>query len=138
MAHTPPPPHPPHRPKKRSKASNVITLTVVGVVSVMVVGYCAATQNDDEVTADCVDMNNQFDDGSYQVVDEDLCDEDDDGNSHYYGGSRGAYLWYYGGTRIGSRVRAGTSYRPSDVGIKSRAGREIQRGGFGSFRTGGS
>jgi hypothetical protein len=104
----------------------------------MVVGYCAATQNDDEVTADCVDMNNQFDDGSYQVVDEDLCDEDDDGNSHYYGGSRGAYLWYYGGTRIGSRVRAGTSYRPSDVGIKSRAGREIQRGGFGSFRTGGS
>jgi hypothetical protein len=72
------------------------------------------------------------------VVDEDLCDEDDDGTSHYYGGSRGAYLWYYGGTRVGSRVRAGTSYRPSDVAIKSRAGREIQRGGFGSFRTGGS
>ncbi|WP_231618852.1 hypothetical protein [Nonomuraea sp. SBT364] len=114
----------------------MITLTVIGVVSVMVVGYCAATQDDDEVTADCVDMSRQLEDGSYQVVDEDYCD--DDGHSHYYVGSRGAYHWYYGGTRHGTRVRGGTSLRPSDVTISSRAGREIQRGGFGSGRSSGS
>ncbi|WP_219460684.1 hypothetical protein [Nonomuraea rhizosphaerae] len=116
----------------------MVTLSVLGVVSVLLVGYCAA-QGDDEVTADCVDMGNQQADGSYVVVDDDLCDDDDNGTSHYYGGSRGAYHWYYGGTRFGTnRIKSGTTYRPSDVNITTRHGREIQRGGFGSKWSGGS
>ncbi|MEU7828434.1 hypothetical protein AB0L53_19575 [Nonomuraea sp. NPDC052129] len=136
MGYSPPAPPPMPEAPKRSKASKVVTLSVLGIVSVLLVGYCSA-QNDDDVTADCVDMNNQLSDGSYEVVDESLCDDDDDGTSHFYGGSRGAYHWYYGGTRIGTRVRAGTSYRPSDVNISSRKGRDIQRGGFGSHWSGG-
>ncbi|MBF8187879.1 hypothetical protein ITP53_19490 [Nonomuraea sp. K274] len=128
----PPNPHqtPPKRPRKASKA---IPLTVLGVLSVMLVGYCAAVQDDDDVTADCVI---QQDDGTYEVVDDDYCD-DDGRSSGIYAGSRGAYLWYYGGTRVGNRVRGGTTYRPSDVNITSRSGKEIQRGGFGFGNRGG-
>ncbi|MEV5894001.1 hypothetical protein [Nonomuraea fuscirosea] len=74
--------------------------------------------------------------GSYQVVDDDYCDDD----HRYYGGghSRGAYVWYYGGTRIGNRVHRGTTFRPSDVNISSRSGKSIQRGGFGSRTSSGS
>jgi hypothetical protein len=75
--------------------------------------------------------------GSYVVVDDSYCD-DDGGSSHYYGGSRGAYVWYYGGHRVGNRVQGGTTLKPSDVTITSRAGKEIQRGGFGRSWTGGS
>ncbi|MEU4574864.1 hypothetical protein ACBI99_08685 [Nonomuraea sp. ATR24] len=127
---------PPKPPPPKQRSSKAITLTVIGVVSVMVVGYCAATQDDDEVTADCVDTSQQLPDGSYPVVDEDYCD--DDHHSHYYAGPRGAYHWYYGGVRNGTRVRGGTTLRPSDVTISTRTGREIQRGGFGSGRSSGS
>ncbi|MCP2349712.1 hypothetical protein HD595_005834 [Nonomuraea roseoviolacea subsp. carminata] len=116
----------------------MVTLSVIGIVSVMIVAYCAA-QDDDDVTADCVDMSQQLPDGTYEVVDEDYCDDDDDGTVHYYGGgSRGAYHWYYGGTRVGTRVRGGSSYRPSDVSISSRGGKSIQRGGFGGRSSSGS
>ncbi|NUW42959.1 hypothetical protein HT134_22895 [Nonomuraea rhodomycinica] len=119
-------------------ASKVVTLSVIGIVSVMIVAYCAA-QDDDDVTADCVDMSQQLPDGTYEVVDDDYCDDDDDGTVHYYsGGSRSAYHWYYGGTRVGTRVRGGTSYRPSDVTISSRSGKSIQRGGFGGRSSSGS
>ncbi|MET9241741.1 hypothetical protein [Nonomuraea sp. NPDC003709] len=130
----PPQTHPTPPPPAR-KASKAIPLTILGVLSVMLVGYCAATQDDDDVTADCVI---QLDDGTYEVVDEDYCDDDDNGSHHYYGGSRGAYMWYYGGTRSGNKVRGGTTYRPSDVNISTRNGKEIQRGGFGNHWGGGS
>ncbi|MGP3929703.1 hypothetical protein [Nonomuraea sp. KM88] len=132
MAPPPPTHHSPPRPPR--KASKAIPLTILGVLSVMLVGYCAAVQDDEEVTADCV---MRLDDGSYQIVDDDFCDDDDDGGTHYYGGSRGAYLWYYGGTRVGNRVRGGTTYRPSNVDINTRNGKSIQRGGFGSKWGGG-
>ncbi|NUP03150.1 MAG: hypothetical protein HOV96_38945 [Nonomuraea sp.] len=131
MAH---PPRKPAAPPPR-KSSKAVPLTILGVLSVMLVGYCAATQDDDDVTADCVQ---QLADGTYEVVDDDYCDDDGGGGSHYYGGSRGAYLWYYGGTRIGNRIRGGTTYRPSDVNISSRSGKSIQRGGFGKSWGGGS
>ncbi|MGW0805241.1 hypothetical protein [Nonomuraea sp. NPDC002799] len=127
------PQKPPHQPRKSSKA---VPLTILGVVAVMVVGITAIAQadDDDDVTADCVV---QLADGTYEVVDDDNCD--DDGSPHYYAGSRGAYLWYYGGTRVGNRIRSGTTLRPSDVNITSRAGKSIQRGGFGrSYGGGGS
>ncbi|MFG1705904.1 hypothetical protein ACFLIM_22175 [Nonomuraea sp. M3C6] len=125
---------PPHNqqspPRKSSKA---VTLTILGVISVGLVGVWAIAQADDDVTADCVV---QLDDGNYEVVDDDYCD--DDGAPRFYGGSRGAYIWYYGGTRVGNRVRGGTTYRPSDVNISTRTGKEIQRGGFGNRSSGGS
>src|SRR5690606_39859503 len=93
--------HPSHAPvpSKPKKSSNVVTLSVIGAVSVMVVGYCAATSGAKSVTADCVDSRRAAD-GSYTVVEDRYCDDD----ARYYGGSRGAYHWYYGGTRVGSRV----------------------------------
>ncbi|MER5419497.1 hypothetical protein [Streptosporangium roseum] len=110
------------------KASTVITLTGIGVVSLLLIGYCSAQDDDyEEVGADCVDVNSLQPDGSYTVVDEDYCDDDD---THYYG-SRGAYSWYYGGVRTGARITQGTTVRPSDVRITSRNGTVIQRGGFG-------
>jgi hypothetical protein len=126
MAH--PPKKPPPVPAQPRKASKAIPLTILGVLSVMLVGYCAVTQDDDDVTADCVQ---QLTDGTYEVVDDDNCD-DDNGRTTFYGGSHGAYLWYYGGTRIGNRLRGGTTVRPSNVNISSRTGKSIQRGGFGS------
>ncbi|MEU8318021.1 hypothetical protein AB0C33_06580 [Nonomuraea sp. NPDC048881] len=135
MAQPPRMPAPPP-PRKSSKA---VPLTILGVLSVMLVGYCAATQDDDDVTADCVV---QLEDGTYEVVDDDYCDDDGGsgggGGSHYYAGSRGAYMWYYGGRRVGNRMQGGTTYRPSDVNISSRSGKSIQRGGFGNSWGGGS
>lgn len=128
--------HPSHAPvpSKPKKSSNVVTLSVIGAVSVMVVGYCAATSGAKSVTADCVDSRRAAD-GSYTVVEDRYCDDD---GVRYYGGSRGAYHWYYGGTRVGSRVHGGRTVRPHGVEITSRNGRAIQRGGFGGgSRTGG-
>lgn len=128
------PPQNSSKPPQDRKSSKVVQLTILGVISVVLVGYCAATADDDEVTADCVV---QLADGTYEVVDDDYCD-DDDGHMHYYGGSRGAYMWYYGGTRTGNKIRGGTTYRPTDVDISSRSGKSIQRGGFGKSWSGGS
>ncbi|MFC0861514.1 hypothetical protein ACFHYQ_04295 [Sphaerimonospora cavernae] len=110
----------------------MVKLGALGVLSVLVVGFCAA-QESEEVDADCVDMSNTQPDGSYAVVDDDYCDDD----SHYHG-SHGAYRWYYGGNRVGDRVRSGTTARPPDSRITSRSGRVIQRGGFGFHSGGGS
>lgn len=118
------------------KSSKVVPLTIIGALSVMVLGFCAATP-DDDVTADCVIRR---DDGTYEVVDDDYCD--DDGHNTYYHssyvGSRGAYMWYYGGQKVGNRIQGGTTLRPADVNITSRTGKSIQRGGFGRSWTGGS
>lgn len=116
------------------KSSTAIKLGTLGVLSVLVVGFCAAQEDYEEVGADCVDTSTLNLDGSYLVVDDDYCD-DDGGRSHYYG-SHGAYRWYYGGIRNGSRVYRGTTVRPADAHITTRSGRIVQRGGFG-FHFGG-
>ncbi|GAA3418007.1 hypothetical protein [Streptosporangium vulgare] len=123
------PQNPPGRtPAKSSgfKASKAVTITGIGVVSLLLIGYCSAQEDYEEVGAECVDLNSRQPDGTYAVVDEDYCDDD----RHYYG-SRGAYGWYYGGIRSGTHIRKGTTVRPSDVHITSRKGTVIQRGGFG-------
>lgn len=153
---------PSQAPTPPRKSSKIIPLAVLGVLSVMVVGYCAAVNDDDDdVTADCVRVRDDttqagYGDftptptpsaspspttstssppaGSYEVVDDSYCDD----STRSYGGSHGAYLWYYGGHRVGTHVRNGTTLRPSDVTITSRSGKEIQRGGFGRSGTGGS
>lgn len=123
----------PARPPK-SKASKAIKLTIVGAVGVLMIAYCAAQSDDDDVVADCVDTSTQLPDGSYAVVDEDQCN-----TTHARPGIGSAFLWYYAGTRIGSRVHRGSTVRPSNVNIISRTGKTtIQRGGFGSRGSGGS
>ncbi|MBB2913237.1 hypothetical protein FHS43_004535 [Streptosporangium becharense] len=139
---------PPNRPRGHTssssgpKASTVITLTSMGVVTLLLVGYCAAQGDYEEVGAECVDLSSPQPDGTYLIVDEDYCD-DDHGSGHssghgYYSGSRGAYGWYYGGTRSGNHVRSGTTVRPSDVKIVTGKGTVIQRGGFGGRGSSGS
>ncbi|MEV0583703.1 hypothetical protein [Nonomuraea sp. NPDC050310] len=114
-------------PPKSGKSSKVVKLTIVGAVGVLLIGFCAAQMDDDEeVTADCVDTSTMQPDGSYAVVDDDFCD-----TTHYRGGAGSAFLWYYAGTRIGARVARGTTIRPSGVTINTRQGTTIQRGGFG-------
>nr|BFE81848.1 hypothetical protein GCM10020093_044490 [Planobispora longispora] len=86
--------------KSGSKASTVITLGTIGVVALVVIGSCAAVDDDyEEVNADCVNLGNQLSDGTYEVVDDDYCDDDG------YHGSRGAYGWYYGDSAPGPRSR---------------------------------
>ncbi|WP_285775723.1 hypothetical protein [Microtetraspora sp. NBRC 13810] len=149
-----------------------MTLTALGAVSLVVLATCAAQDDDDDVTADCVEYYQpaatptptpSFDDdgddgeptptpsaadfggasidaaaadGTYRVVDDEYCD-DDDGRSYY--GSHGAYRWYYGGVHSGggARVGGGTTLRPSDVNITSRTGKVVQRGGFGGHGSSG-
>ncbi|WP_174552417.1 hypothetical protein [Microtetraspora niveoalba] len=113
-------------------SSTAVKLGAIGVLSALVVGFCAAQDRYEEVGADCVDMSSQNPDGSYVVVDDDYCDE---GSGHYRG-SHGAYGWYYGGNRVGNRVRQGTTLKPADAQITTRSGRVVQRGGFG-FHSGG-
>jgi hypothetical protein len=129
----PPAKHPGGGKPSGKMASTLVTLSVMGVVSVMIVGFCSAQSDDgDEVTADCVDLDSADAGGSYTVVDEDHCDDD-----RHYVGSHGAYSWYYGGIRNGVRIGSGTTVRPSDTHIVSRSGSVIQRGGFGGRGVGG-
>ncbi|MEU8357431.1 hypothetical protein AB0C27_15580 [Nonomuraea sp. NPDC048882] len=162
-----PPPHEEASPRKSSKAVplavlGVLSLTLVGIWAISesddddVTADCVMLVEDDFSTTTTptptpaltatdaptgsptpTTSTSAPPSGSYQVVDDDYCDDD---SSRYYGTghSRGAYVWYYGGTRIGSRVHRGTTYRPSDVNISSRSGKSIQRGGFGSRTSSGS
>ncbi|WP_433224159.1 hypothetical protein [Microtetraspora malaysiensis] len=120
-------------PKWRGMSSTAVKLGALGVLSTLVVGFCAAQKRYEEVGADCVDLNSRNPDGSYTVVDDRYCDG---GGTYRYYGSRGAYGWYYGGNRMGGRVRQGTTLKPADAQISTRSGRVIQRGGFG-FHSGG-
>ncbi len=127
---------PPNRPKQPSqRASKVVKVGTVTALSVLVIGFCAAQNSAEDVTADCVERADTDASGQYLVVNDANCDDDDDG---HYSSSRGAYMWYYGGRRVGNRVTGGTTIRPSDAHITSRNGREIQRGGFGGRGFGGS
>lgn len=114
------------------KASRAVTITGISVVSMLLVSSCSTQRDYKEVGAECVDLNSRQPDGTYRVVDEDLCDDS------RYRGSRGAYGWYYGGVRSGARIRQGTTLRPSDVKITSGKGTVIQRGGFGGRSGSGS
>jgi hypothetical protein len=116
-------------------SSGAIKLGAVVVLSTLVVAFCAAQDDYEEVNAECVDTNNVQPDGSYTVVDEDFCD-DDDHHTHYVG-SHGAYRWYYGGTARGGRVSGGTTLKPDNAQVSTRSGRVIQRGGFGSHGSSG-
>ncbi|GII91804.1 hypothetical protein [Sinosporangium siamense] len=118
----------------RTKASIAVAVTGVSVISLVIVGFATADDEEREVNADCVDWDDYNPDGSYLVVDDDHC-EDDDGNTYIR--TYGSYYWYYGGRHVNGRVMSGSTVKPSDVRIVSRSGTVIQRGGFGGRGSGG-
>jgi hypothetical protein len=106
------------------KATKSITLATLAAVSLTMAAACS---NEKTTTADCVMKQPN---GQYKKADDNQCDRN--------GGSRGAYVWYYGGTTTSDgRVRGGTLQRPSTGGISTRSGTTI-RGGFGGHGGGGS
>ncbi|MEU7911356.1 hypothetical protein [Microbispora bryophytorum] len=117
--------------RRRTKSSDEIALGALGVLAAVVIGaVVVATDSDEEdqaVTADCVDTSTIADDGSYQAVDDRFCD----------GGSHASYVYVYGGNYSGGRVRGGSTTRPGNVGINTRSGRVVVRGGFGGRAGGG-
>jgi hypothetical protein len=107
---------------------------MVSVLSLTMV----ACGSDDETTAYCVDgeaPQQTLPPDSYQVVDDDYCDEDDveDGTVSY-----GRYFWYYGGQRSGAYISGGSRVGPSDGKIRTAAGKTLSRGGFGGSGKSGS
>ncbi len=101
-------------------SSRAVRLGMLGALSLTLVG-CGGSN--DEVEAYCVDQNSLSPDGSYEVVDEDNCDDDN---------FRSGYYWYYGGSRVGSRILKGTTVRPKGVDVVTAKGKTLQRGGFGN------
>ena len=118
------------RKSARRMSSRAVRLGALGALSLALVGCGSGSDPDDasdEVQAYCVDRNSYQEDGSYLEVDEDLCDDDDYRSSH-----AGAFFWYYGGVRAGSRLKGGTTVRPKGAHITTAKGKTIQRGGFGN------
>lgn len=108
-----------------SKASKAIATGSMTALSALVMAGCAI--DEETVTADCVDTSTRTADGSYRPVDDRWCD----------GGSHRGYTYVYGGTYSGGYVRGGTTVRPDNVGITTRSGRVVVRGGFGGRGGGG-
>ncbi|MFG1926566.1 hypothetical protein [Cryptosporangium sp. NPDC048952] len=118
------------KPPGRRMSSAKVRIGMIGALSLTV----AACGSGDDVQARCVDQRSyQNNDGSYNVVDDDYCDDD----GRYYG-SHGGYFWYYGGTSRGSRIYRGTTVKPKDAHITTTKGKTLQRGGFGSRSSSGS
>ncbi len=114
--------------KARRMSSRAVRLGMLGALSLTLVG-CGSSSGSEEVQANCVDQNSLLSDGSYEIVDEDLCDDDD---------FRSGYYWYYGGTRAGSRILKGSTVRPKGVKVVTVKGKTLQRGGFGGRSSSGS
>ncbi|SDC75023.1 hypothetical protein [Actinokineospora iranica] len=120
--------------RKRTKRRRILigTGVSVGVVAVVAAIYAAATPDDDEVVAHCVDTNGV-------VVDDDYCDDSyarshggySSGGFIYIGGS--SYRYNYGGTgRYGQKVTGGSYVAPSgNTSVKTSSGKTVQRGGLG-------
>ncbi|SHN47429.1 hypothetical protein SAMN05443668_12375 [Cryptosporangium aurantiacum] len=107
-------------------SSMKVRLGMIGALSLTVAACGSDADDDDEVTAYCVNQNTYQSDGSYQVIDDDYCDDDG------YHGSHGGYFWYYGGAYKGSRIYKGTTVKPKGAHITTTSGKTLQRGGFGS------
>lgn len=104
-------------------SSRAVRLGMLGALSLTL----AACGNDnDEVQAYCVEQSSLQPDGSYEVVDDDYCDDDGVRSGH-----SGGYYWYYGGVRSGSKILKGSTVKPKGVRITTAQGKVLQRGGFG-------
>lgn len=108
---------------RRRMRSRVVKVGMLGTLS-MSLAACGGNS----YTADCVD-GQSYSDGRYRIVSDRDCD---------YGGGGGRYFWYYGADSSGGYARNGTTLKPRKGEIKTKSGRTLQRGGFGSgFRSGG-
>jgi hypothetical protein len=116
--------------KARRMSSRAVRLGMLGALSLTLVGCGSESE---EVQAYCVQQDTLLSDGSYEVVDEDLCDDDD-----YRSGHAGGYYWYYGGHRSGSRILNGSTVKPKGAHITTAKGKTLQRGGFGGRSSSGT
>ncbi|GAA2733735.1 hypothetical protein [Actinocorallia aurantiaca] len=109
---------------RRRMSSRAVKVGMLGTLS-MSLAACGGNS----YTADCVDGYSHSG-GQYKVTRDGDCDS---------GGNGGRYFWYYGGTATGAGyVYKGTTLKPRKGEIKSKSGRTLQRGGFGSgFSSGG-
>jgi hypothetical protein len=113
----------------RRMSSRAVRFGMLGALSLTLV----ACGSSDQVEAYCVEQDSLQSDGSYQVVDEDNCDDDNYRSSH-----AGGYYWYYGGHRAGSRILNGSTVKPKGAKITTAKGKTLQRGGFGGRSSSGS
>jgi len=111
--------------KARRMSSRAVRLGMLGALSLTLAG-CGSDAPSEEVDASCVHQASLQPDGSYQVVDEDNCDDD------YRSSHAGGYYWYYGGLRSGTRVLNGSTIKPKGAHITTPKGKTLQRGGFGN------
>ncbi|HEV2086926.1 MAG TPA: hypothetical protein VGR21_01315 [Cryptosporangiaceae bacterium] len=120
---------------QRRMRSTAVRIGMVSLLSVAVAGCGSGgdeySDSGEDVTAYCVDPDSLDAEGNYEVVDEDLCDDDG------YRSSHGGYFFYYGGVRSGSKVKGGTTVRPQNANITTEKGKTIQRSGFGNRSTSG-
>ncbi|GHE31300.1 hypothetical protein GCM10017673_37530 [Streptosporangium violaceochromogenes] len=115
-----------YRTTGRRLASCGVTVAALAALSLSLVAACSDDPDVPPVTADCVVRQP---DGSYQAVDDKLCDT----------GSGSSFVWIYDGrhdSRTG-RVSGGTFRRPPQTNITARSGRVVVGGFGGSARAGG-
>jgi len=115
-------------------SSRAVRLGALGALSLSLVA-CGGDPEPDEVTAYCV-SEESYENGSYEVVDEENCDDDDGTRAGGVGFL--PFFFYYGGGLRGSRISGGTTVRPKGARITTPKGRTIQRGGLGGRGTSGS
>ena len=119
--------------KARRMSSHAVRLGMLGALSLTLTA-CGSGSSEEEVQAYCVAQDSQLPDGSYEIADDDLCDDDDGIRSGHAGG----YYWYYGGTRRGTKILGGSTVKPKGVKIVTVKGKVLQRGGFGGRSSSGS
>ncbi len=107
---------------RRRMSSRAVKVGMLGTLS-MSLAACGSSYS-----ASCVDGTDRGTFG-YKVVDDDRCD---------YGGNGGRYFWYYNGSGSNGYVSGGTTLKPRKGTIKTKSGRTLQRGGFGSKSSSGS
>lgn len=117
-------------------SSRAVRLGALGALSLSLVA-CGGDPEPDEVTAYCVSGESLQDtDGSYEVVDEDNCGDDDGTRAGGVGFL--PFFFFYGGSLRGNRISGGSTVRPQGARITTPKGRQIQRGGLGGRGTTGS
>ncbi len=103
------------------KKSSSVTLGLLTAVAMMATTGC----NRRTEVRDCIDQNRQ-------IVDERLCQQQDEQRQRGYGGAM-PYYWMYGGSsggRVGDTVVGGSTSPTPGVGA-------VSRGGFGTSMHGG-
>lgn len=129
-------------PRRRPLRPSLVVAAVAAFAATGAVSAGCSSDSDDDQYVNCVDEQGQ-------VVDPDLCDDDDGTDYHgYHGGYY--YLMSPKRYKVGSKAPSdwrSKSINPSDAGARIRAGlpstgkvggTTVRSGGFGSGKGGGS